>query len=98
MIKAREVAPLSDWSLSFLIRMTLTLLGGALHLRTVLQMFRLGGGVVLSAAAFVLPVISELAVFLCEEVIGRKRGSHVVYVPHQVPHDGIAQEREWAKE
>jgi hypothetical protein len=62
MMKAREVAPLSGWSLSFLSQMTLILLGGALHFWTALQLWRLGGGVVLSAVAFVLPGIAEIAV------------------------------------
>jgi len=60
-MKASEGTPLRGWSLPFLIQITLTLLGGALHLWTVLQLFRLGGGVVLSAVAFILPVIAEIA-------------------------------------
>ena len=60
-MKVSEGTPLCGWSLPSLIQTAVTLLGGALHLWTVLQLFRLGGGVVLSAAAFVLPVIAEIA-------------------------------------
>jgi hypothetical protein len=40
----------------------LTLLGGALHFWTVLKVLWLGGGVVLSAVAFLLPALSETVV------------------------------------
>jgi hypothetical protein len=60
-MKTREAAPLCGWSLPFLFQTAVTLLGGALHLWTVLQLWRLGAGVGLSAAALVLPGIAEVA-------------------------------------
>src|SRR5262245_65870308 len=60
-MKTHEAAPLRGWSLPFLLQTAVTLLGGALHLWTVLQLWRLGAGVGLSAAALVLPGIAEIA-------------------------------------
>ena len=60
-MKTHEAAPLCGWSLPFLLQTAVTLLGGALHLWTVLQLWRLGAGVGLSAAALVLPGIAEVA-------------------------------------
>jgi hypothetical protein len=50
-MKARDVTFICDGTLPVLSQTAVTLLGGALHLWTVLQLVRLGGGVVLSALA-----------------------------------------------
>jgi hypothetical protein len=61
-MKARDVTFICDWTLPILIQAALSLFGVGLHFWTVIRAFRLGAGVILSAATFVLPVIAEITV------------------------------------